>query len=220
MTSNQIAYWNLQEAMRANRAREIENNRSNLAKERENYRSNAARERENLRSNLRSEQLQSYSLGETKRSNLARETETRRSNLMAEYENRRAHMANEKINLINATTSRGQYQETRRSNLERERLNRDSLANTIRYNEASVAETIRSNQARELQNRINNETNVRLTERGQNLQLLGNLFATTAKAVTSQSIGKVNPTAKTIKVGGTNNLLGRLFTLNMGGVKQ
>lgn len=44
MTANQIAYWKLQEDIRANKAREDENYRSNLAKEQETLRSNIARE--------------------------------------------------------------------------------------------------------------------------------------------------------------------------------
>lgn len=44
MTSNQIAYWNLQEAKRSNVARETETSRSNRAKEGETSRHNVAQE--------------------------------------------------------------------------------------------------------------------------------------------------------------------------------
>lgn len=44
MTSNQIAYWNLQELKRSNVARETETNRSNLAREGETSRHNVAQE--------------------------------------------------------------------------------------------------------------------------------------------------------------------------------
>lgn len=68
MTQNQIAYWNLQENIRANKAkegenyrsnlaREIETNRSNVAKELETNRSNVAQEREALRSHQENERL-------------------------------------------------------------------------------------------------------------------------------------------------------------------
>lgn len=57
MTANQIAYWNLQENVRANQAKEAENYRSNKAKEDENYRSNVARETETNRSNVKQEFL-------------------------------------------------------------------------------------------------------------------------------------------------------------------
>lgn len=44
MTSNQIAYWNLQELKRSNVARESETNRSNLAREGETMRHNVTQE--------------------------------------------------------------------------------------------------------------------------------------------------------------------------------
>lgn len=44
MTSNQIAYWNLQELKRSNVARETETNRSNRAREGETSRHNVVQE--------------------------------------------------------------------------------------------------------------------------------------------------------------------------------
>lgn len=84
MTQNQIAYWNLQEAKRANQEKEREARRSNLAKEQESVRSNLAKEAETERSNRRSEEIsakkahQDYVLGsvknaETERHNKASE---------------------------------------------------------------------------------------------------------------------------------------------------
>lgn len=66
MTRNQIAYRELLETERSNKAREAETGRSNLANERENRRSNIARE------------------AETSRSNIARESETNRTNVANE----------------------------------------------------------------------------------------------------------------------------------------
>ena len=66
MTRNQIAYRELLETERSNRARETETNRSNLADENEYRRSNIARETE------------------TNRSNIARESETNRTNVANE----------------------------------------------------------------------------------------------------------------------------------------
>lgn len=44
MTANQIAYWNLQETQRSNRAKEQENERTHMATEKETARSNKAKE--------------------------------------------------------------------------------------------------------------------------------------------------------------------------------
>lgn len=57
MTTNQIAFWNLKETERSNKAREDETRRSNIAKETENVRSNLAKEQETNRSNLASERI-------------------------------------------------------------------------------------------------------------------------------------------------------------------
>lgn len=55
MTANQIAYWNNQETIRANMAKEAETNRANRARETEENRSNLAREQETHRSNVANE---------------------------------------------------------------------------------------------------------------------------------------------------------------------
>lgn len=87
MTQNQIAYWNLQEAKRANQEKEREARRSNIAKEQENVRSNLAKEAETARSNRRSEEIsatkahQDYSLG------LVKNAETERHNRASEVLN-------------------------------------------------------------------------------------------------------------------------------------
>lgn len=84
MTQNQIAYWNLQEARRANLEKERELRRSNVAKEAETIRSNLAKEAETHRANVSSERntkqrnVNEYTLGtvrnqETERHNRATE---------------------------------------------------------------------------------------------------------------------------------------------------
>lgn len=55
MTKNQLAYQDHLEVVRANKAKETEQNRSNLAKERETERSNRVDERERKRHNITSE---------------------------------------------------------------------------------------------------------------------------------------------------------------------
>lgn len=76
MTTNQVAYQNLLEAQRANKAREDENRRSNIARE-----------------------------VETNRSNVAKETETNRSNLVNERETERNNRYNNALGKVNAITS-------------------------------------------------------------------------------------------------------------------
>lgn len=66
MTRNQVAYREILETERSNKAREAETSRSNLASEGETHRSNVARE------------------FETNRSNVARESETNRANVAYE----------------------------------------------------------------------------------------------------------------------------------------
>jgi C4-dicarboxylate-specific signal transduction histidine kinase len=55
MTRNQIAYRELKETRRSNRAREEETNRANIAKETEENRSNTAQEAETNRHNVAAE---------------------------------------------------------------------------------------------------------------------------------------------------------------------
>lgn len=81
MTANQIAYWNLKETERANRAKEFENQRSNIARETETNRSNRAQEAETHRSNTTRE-------AETERSNRTKEVETHRTNVEKEISDR------------------------------------------------------------------------------------------------------------------------------------
>lgn len=69
MTGNQIAYWNLVENQRANKAKEAENYRSNVAKETETNRSNLIKEGETNRSNLANEAISRDQLLEQKRNN-------------------------------------------------------------------------------------------------------------------------------------------------------
>nr|AVX53402.1 putative ORF1 [Marmot picobirnavirus] len=86
MTANQLKYWEIQETIRANQAREAETNRSNLARETEDRRSNQARE------------------SEATRSNLARETETHRSNKEDERNTRRGQNVNLGVGLAKVGT--------------------------------------------------------------------------------------------------------------------
>jgi hypothetical protein len=91
MTTNQIAYWRLQEDKRANAAREAETYRSNVAREGETNRSNLVNEEvkvatqaENVRHNQMTELLASRTAKETERSNKAREVEANRHNVVSE----------------------------------------------------------------------------------------------------------------------------------------
>lgn len=136
MTRNQLAYWELQEKMRSNRATERETNRSNVAKETETSRSNLAKEGETHRFNLVTEALERGKQAETKRSNLAHEYLTERG-------------------LVN---TRNQIAEQARHNRATESLDRGRLTETERTNKANegirsaeLAEKKRNNQVREVE---------------------------------------------------------------------
>lgn len=138
MTANQINYWNLQETKRHNLGSEAETSRANKAKEAIDL----SKANETARANRANE-------AETNRSNLAKETETRRHNIQDEgfkmmdlRETNRHNVNTEKTNSYNAQTSRELADETRRSNLAREKeTNRSNLVNE--------AERYRSNRANE-----------------------------------------------------------------------
>lgn len=68
--------------------------------------------------------------------------ETVRSNKARENEDQRSHRANEHINF-------GNLSELYRSNLEREKHNRDTLAETQAWHQGTLDESVRSNQAKE-----------------------------------------------------------------------
>lgn len=145
MTSNQIAYWQLQEQSRSNQARERETARSNRASESEAHRSNLAREQEQNRSNLINEAQNLRAIQETERSNRVKESETNRANLARESETHRSNVAVES--------------ETERSNRARESYNLGSLAETIRSNVARETETRRSNLVNEAERERSNRAN-------------------------------------------------------------
>lgn len=83
MTKNQIAYQNLLETGRSNRAREFETNRNNVATETETNRANVARERETNRANQAQERLTAERNAEQARGNRAQEDLKRREQDMS-----------------------------------------------------------------------------------------------------------------------------------------
>lgn len=116
MTTNQLAYLNLQETIRANQAREGETHRANLASESLRLRDTL----ESIRHNQKLENISMFNLGETWRSNRARENENQRHNLETESlqsstiaETNRANLANEAIrneaNKIDRWSAIGNY---------------------------------------------------------------------------------------------------------------
>lgn len=113
MTSNQIAYWQYQEAQRSNLAKEAETARANKAREFETGRNNLATEK----INQQNADSRTREVDETMRSNLAKENETRRSNLARE----------EDSDIANA--------ETERANRAKEQL---SEADSIRKSQTSI----------------------------------------------------------------------------------
>jgi len=82
MTNNQISYWNYQELVRSNRAKEAETQRANVAKEEETARANRAQESiaydrylEEVRANKQRESISWASLAEQKRAALVAESQ-------------------------------------------------------------------------------------------------------------------------------------------------
>lgn len=133
MTQNQIAYWNLQETERHNKAGEDENKRHNVTTEGETFRHNYV-----------TEQVSIADLNERGRHNRATEYETSRHNMETESQGRQ------------------QLAETNRHNLETERQGRtnldiqlSSLNETIRHNQAGEKENYRHNLAQESYNMAN-----------------------------------------------------------------
>lgn len=127
MTYNQIQYWNLQELIRSNQARERENTRHNLATEGETHRSNVVYERETIRHNKQSEAIAWGNLSELTRHNKATESETVRHNMMGELvaigtlkENIRNNKYQNALGYVNA-------RENQRHNIQQEVFNYDKM---------------------------------------------------------------------------------------------
>lgn len=158
MTRNQLAYWQLEEAKRSNRANEQETNRSNIARETETNRHNVVSEQETERHNRAMETFNLKQLDEQMRANQAHETavarqqtEVERANLVRENQNQqsinlgwgqlalgysqlsetiRNHKMNEDINLMS-------LQETTRNHEANEAISRANLEETARANRKS-----------------------------------------------------------------------------------
>ena len=132
MTSNQLRYWELQEAKRANRAKERETRRANRA--------NEALTREFQQGTL---DLRSQELAETVRKNMAAETisletlaETSRHNIAYENESARHNMATEKLTSRQLDIEGNKLTETIRSHKASEAISRLNLSELQRHNKA------------------------------------------------------------------------------------
>lgn len=161
MTSNQIAYWTLQETKRSNQEKERETKRANLVSEGETMRSHAAQEqisisnlREVTRHNLATERQASIDFEERKRSNLAQES-IAISNLA---EASRHNIAQESINSVRNDIEFGKLSnEQARTQLTAQQLRETERANKVREQEEQRAnlareqELKRSNLAKETQ---------------------------------------------------------------------
>lgn len=146
MTSNQLKYWEISEAKRANKARETETARSNLANESTRLRTQL----EDARHNRASE-------AETHRSNVARETETARANRQNELltavrnaETQRSNLASERLKSESNKISAAGVDATRYS--ADQRLASSKYAANVNKNiaQAQLTETHRANKQREL----------------------------------------------------------------------
>lgn len=133
MTANQIAYQELLEGQRANKAREVEVNRNNLVLEGIRQQEVDETKRANLAREI-----------ETNRSNLARELETARNNQAVLAETIRSNQANEQLQAQrNATEAKkvalgyAELSETKRSHTVNENIAR---YNAITNNTVSIGQ--------------------------------------------------------------------------------
>lgn len=129
-------------------------------------------------------QLEFWSLQETKRNNERVWRENARHNQAAERETNRSNLARE-------DQQRRELVETNRSNLERESQNRRSLAEQRRHSLAVEIESQRSNLATEANNRFANNTNLilglgKLANERTNLSIQRQNAATQAASVYNQ----------------------------------
>lgn len=152
MTSNQIAYWSLQEQKR-----------SNAAKEYETARNNAAIEAITKKRDANTYILGSHQLNEAVRHNVASEAETSRSNQAREYETGRHNRKTESLQAYSQA-------EMQRHNRQTEVLAGSQLSEAIRHNTAVETETNRSNLATERETHQNNTKNRRQRSRQFNRQ--------------------------------------------------
>lgn len=140
MTSNQIAYWTLEETKRAN-----------LAKERENNRTNLANEEIRRQTNQINQSIGYGNLSETRRANLAKETELNRHQVRTEnqkdvdqaiesaktailQQNADTNSYNALINERNAATNAGMLAESQRTNYANEQIKQGNLEELSRHN--------------------------------------------------------------------------------------
>lgn len=155
MTANQIAYQNMLEARRTNRAKEIETQRSNLAKEAENLRSNKAKENENFRHNINTEEVALRQLGLS-------------AQQIAEVI--RHNKATEGLSASQVGVMAQQLSETIRSNLSNEAIRWATQEEAARHQQAQDAEANRHNMAVEHETQRANLTNARVQYEGNDIQ--------------------------------------------------
>lgn len=159
MTRNQIAYWELQESKRSNRAKERETNRSNVAREIETNRSNLAQEKQNRINSNRNYLMNVLNLQELHRNNVA-VSDLRSAELKEQSRRNRVSEAQNQSNLslqaYEANTRRIAQKEIQRANMSREYQNKLDYYQDVKQSDRSyllsrrtVDETNRSNLARE-----------------------------------------------------------------------
>lgn len=127
MTYNQIQYWNLQELIRSNQAREMENNRHNVAVESETHRSNVVYEKETIRHNKQNEAIGWGNLSELSRHNKATEGETQRHNMVGELISYKSLQENIRNNKYNNALGYVKAREEQRHNKQSEMFDYDKL---------------------------------------------------------------------------------------------
>lgn len=132
MTSNQLRYWELQETIRSNRAKEAETRRSNRTTEKLTQ----AYQQGTL-------DLRAQELSETQRRNMASENislatlaETSRHNVQYEMETKRHNLGTEALTARQLDISQASLNETVRSHKSQEGLARLTFNENVRHNMA------------------------------------------------------------------------------------
>lgn len=145
MTSNQIAYWNLQESKR-----------HNVMSENETQRHNVVTENETGRHNWVTEQISISNLNESVRHNKATEYETNRHNVATEQLGSRTQTEVERHNRVTEAQGdrdlnirEGTLAESVRHNKVNEAYNLSNLQETTRHNVSTEKENVRHNTSTE-----------------------------------------------------------------------
>lgn len=241
MTRNQIAYWELHETNRANKARETETNRNNVAVETETNRANLERERMNRVQSNRNYEVALRSLFEQRRATKVKEDQSQQQiNETIRHDRQTESVAKQQadVSVRNVTVQEKAQAETRRANMQQEALNQRKQDEVERLNKTAqrldayrlnevqrnnkfnnlmqfktISETERSNRSNESIKRINNNINMRkLSEEVRHNKALE--FETARHDLSQEAQGYAKLVVDTAR-----SIFGTLGSLKLGGAR-